>query len=313
MKVTVMSMWLNEEFMAPFFLKHYWWADEIFIILDTATCDRTESILRQYERVRLGSFSFQDGFDSSLRAAEFNRQSQLCNADWLIVVDADELVFPASYADPRDQLLGEKADVVFARMWQIFRAEGEAPLIPEIPPLLQRRHGDPNRNRGKNALYNKPCIFRPGRGIELSAGQHYFRAPVGTTVSRRQFYGSHWAFSDLDLAIHRQIVNGKERLSQAEIDHGLSKHWLTASEASIRQTTRLMEHSPLLLQPRWLMIVTEWLNRLMIIVLTGETSWRVSVSSHWYNGSQPDLFDVWADRRLYAGQALKALKKLIPT
>ena len=310
MKVVVMTMWLNEQFMAPFFLRHYNWADEIYIFLDADTVDNTEALATSDHRVTLCSITFPDGFDNEQRSLAFNRQARQCDADWLIVVDSDEFIFPPSYGDPREFLLRESADVVFARMWQVFQGADEGPLRLDLPPLFQRRYGDPNRTQGKNALYIKPCIFRPRKGIELSAGSHFFRAPVDTIVSRRQFYGVHWAFADVDEAVRRQIINGKLRLSQADINRGFASHLRTVNEESIRQTAHHMKNSPIVLRPRWFMILIEHLNRIMISILFQGDSWAVSDSNFWHNGSQPDLLDLWADRRRHFLAFVHSLKPM---
>lgn len=311
MKITVLTMWLNEEFLAPFFLRHYQWADEIHVILDSDTTDLTESIIRANPKVTVSFISFAEGFDNQIKADTFNSYARQSGADWLVVVDSDEFIFPPAYGDPLVQLLDTSADLVFARMWQVYRATGEVPLSPEIPPLFQRRHGDPNRTRGKNALYTKPCIYRPVAGVELSAGQHFFRAPVGTRISRFQFYGVHWSFADADQAVHRQILNGKLRISQADMSRNFNIHLASVTEDDIRRTSLRMQNSPLILRPQWMMILISWLNQLFILMLFRGRSWSVSNSSAWYNGRQPDILDVWADRHVYAARLYGAMKKLL--
>jgi hypothetical protein len=172
MKIALLTMWLNEEFLAPHFLRHYDWVDELHIVIDSASVDACEAIASADPRVRIGRVDFPDGFDNQRKANIFNDFTEACEADWVIVVDSDELVFHPSYGEPRRRLASETGDVVFARMWQTYAHRSEAPLRLDIPPLFQRRHGDPNRTQGKNRLYIKPCIFRPRKGIQLSVGNH---------------------------------------------------------------------------------------------------------------------------------------------
>ncbi len=40
-KISVISVWYNEEKLAPFFLEHYRFADAIHIAVDADTCDGT--------------------------------------------------------------------------------------------------------------------------------------------------------------------------------------------------------------------------------------------------------------------------------
>lgn len=307
MKIAILSMWLNEEFLARHFLAHYNWVDEINIFIDTATNDSTEQILADDPRTKIQRISFPSGFDNQLRADVFNEFARQSDADWLIIVDSDELIFHPCYDNPRKSLEKLDCDLIFSRMWQIYKHASEKPLTVAYPPLFQRKHGDPNRCRGTNRLYIKPCVLRPRRGIELSAGHHYFRAPVGTRIARWQLYGSHWAFADLDQAIHRQIENGKKRLGKADMEAGLANHLWNIDESKIRTRASRFETAPRLLRNRWQMYLADSCNTFIRKMLyESDQTWKVEEPEKWNDGSQFDIIDFWADRRIHASNARKA-------
>ena len=73
MKVEVITTYFKEEFLAPLFLLHYNWVDHINIITQ----------------------AFPDGkFNDHLKRDLINAAIYKSTADWVIVVDFDEFVFP---------------------------------------------------------------------------------------------------------------------------------------------------------------------------------------------------------------------------
>ena len=60
MRIELITMWYNEEFLAPFFLNHYSWVDKIHIILTPVPTDRTEAIAKRYPNVEIEYFWFPD-------------------------------------------------------------------------------------------------------------------------------------------------------------------------------------------------------------------------------------------------------------
>lgn len=45
MSIEIITMWYNEEALAPFFLKHYSWADKITLLYDEETSDKSLDII----------------------------------------------------------------------------------------------------------------------------------------------------------------------------------------------------------------------------------------------------------------------------
>lgn len=252
MNIQLITMWYNEEFLSRFFLNHYSWVDKIHIILDTDTNDRTEAIARQYSNVEIHYFQFPDMLDDIIKSAIISQKyAQLQDADYVIITDSDEFIFPY---DPnftvRQHLEQSNKDVYFVNLWQIYKHETDLPLDPVIPIYQQRRHGDPDMNKASNICYLKPIIARGGLDIFWGIGNHYivsqgFKLEWATHQHCRKFpltvaidkndmlQGSHWRLVDLEETIKRRVYNRRGRQSMVNLDRGLGAHDHKITEADI--------------------------------------------------------------------------------
>lgn len=77
----------EEENIGPCLDSVHDWADEV-VVLDSHSTDRTEEIARSYDKVRF----FQHPFDGHVE--QKNRALALCEAEWILSIDADERVGP---------------------------------------------------------------------------------------------------------------------------------------------------------------------------------------------------------------------------
>lgn len=222
-KISIITKWLNEEDLAPFFLQHYAWADKIIVLLDTRTDDRTEEIIAEYPNARIIPVDYPEGFNCIRAIGRINEVAGSLNTDWIICVDADEFIFPHGGGDVREELLGCD-DVVYADMWQVYRHKTEIDLDPTIPVMNARRFGDPDRDSMPNQLYKKPCIIRAGCGIEWEVGCHYFHSDHEISVSKTRFDGAHWAMADANIAIKRRKRFRREVLSRDDVERKFSSH-----------------------------------------------------------------------------------------
>lgn len=248
MKISIVTMWYNECFLAPFFLNHYNYADEINIILDSETNDNTIDICKKYNNTLIEEFSFTDGFDDQIKVEKFNQKVAELDSDWVFVVDADEFIFPPAYQDVKTYLKKISGNLIFARMWQIYCHKSDQKLDSKKNTIFQRRHGDPNRTKGINKLYNKPIIVRPEIGIRWFPGCHYYEENSNVKISRKKFYGSHWANVNIENSIERQIVGRKQRFSKRNIEAGLGIHLHDITEEKIREKHKQHLEDPVVLR-----------------------------------------------------------------
>jgi len=246
MKISVVSMWYNEAFLAPFFLKHYQYVDRIHILLDTDSDDRTKEICKHYSNVKIEDFTFPDMFDCILMVGKINDVVAGMDSDWVFAVDADELIFPPNGENPKEMLSRQGGNLLYVQMWQVYRHATDVDLDPEQPAIYQRRHGDSNITVGINNLYIKPIIIRPEIKIKWYPGCHEHEANERINVSPERFLGVHWAMADVEMAIERRIKGRKERHGKINLQYGMGIQDRFITEEIIREQCDGHLNDPLL-------------------------------------------------------------------
>ncbi len=246
MKTTILTMWYNEAFLAPFFLSHYAYADKIHILLDADTDDNTREICSRYGNVVVEDFTFPDMMDDEIKADKISAVARRSDADWLMAVDADEFIFPMGGEDPIAVLSRQTANLMYARMWQVYKYRAEDRLDPDKPAIFQRRHGDPNTSVGDNALYRKPIIVKPKVGIEWYVGCHEYAENANIVVSDEYFIGAHWAMADVEMAVRRYLLGRLNRQSENNLAKRFTIRPDRSTETQIRRECRRHDGDPLL-------------------------------------------------------------------
>jgi len=245
MLIKAVCMAYNEEFLMPFFLRHYRYLDEIRLVVDADTNDLTREIARQFGNVVMEEFQFPAGMDDILKRDKLTATARSMQTDWLYVLDADEFIFPPGLEDPRSFLARQTANVVVARMWQVFRHITDKPLDPMSEPIvLQRRHGDPNRDSPDNAQYQKPIVLKLPLDFRMCLGNHDITG-TGLVFAEEHFDGAHWAHADPKFVIERRIKNRRDRQSQRNLQLGLTSQHHHVTEEEIRSILNTNANRPL--------------------------------------------------------------------
>ena len=240
MSLEVITMWYNEAFLAPFFLKHYAWADRITLLYDVDTTDNTRDIVKKYPNVHIVPFSFPDMMDDELKRDIINKVYARSQCDWVLSVDADEFVFIKSddeFCYDLRQYIEENSryDLFFVTLFQIFHNTKDVDLDPDLPAVPQRRYGDPNISTGLNKLYNKPILVRSGLNIDWTPGCHAinidgvefsiessFPENIRISVAQQTILGAHWAMADPVFSVERRVKNRRMRQSQNNLEKGMT-------------------------------------------------------------------------------------------
>jgi|GEM_PF-1475543 len=231
-RLAVVSAWYNEELLAPLFLKHYYYADEIHIILDTATNDRTREILKADPRVIIHEQTYPpDGLDWTIKQKKIDEVYAQVDADWVFVVDADEFLYKKGVKDIKMFLSGQKGDIMWARLWQVYRHESEGDIDYTKPPLLQRRHGIPLEPESINyhlpdRAYLKPIVIRGKKDPQWICGCHLYRGKLEECTDIMD--GAHWHMADPVIAVRRRMQT-KARQGKRNLREGLGiqNHYIT--------------------------------------------------------------------------------------
>lgn len=238
LRIKAFTFFYNEEALIPFYLSHYWWVDEIHAVVSESS-DRTLELLQADPRVIIEGFEFPGGYDHACGTAKMNEiiSQKEGMFDWYMVPECDELVWPIGNpfcTQARLSLEGCGEEVLVAKMWQVYRNAGESDLDATMAPVaLQRRHGDSDRENGINALYRKPLLFRPNRGIQFNPGLHSILEESSHSRSIAHWDGVHWANADEKFCIERRIRNRRDHIKKSDLEAGMGAHNKDVDEASL--------------------------------------------------------------------------------
>jgi len=209
MRIEIITVWYNEEFLAPFFLNYYKYVDKIHVIIDVNTTDKSEKICSKYDNVQVIHWDHPDEYDVWGKTDILNSTINKLDCDWAYSVDVDEFFFPETKEDPRRFLKKQKEfNVIFVKFFKVYRHITEKDLDPSVPVLSQRQYGD-------SIIISKasinPRIVRPELGVKWTTACHNFESNDEIKISNKFFLCSHWRFADVDMAIKRIIYNRKDR------------------------------------------------------------------------------------------------------
>lgn len=133
------------------------WCDEV-IVVDQDSEDGTADICRSMG-ARVVTYP-RTGFVEAARAFGVKEASTQASADWLLILDADEMVRPALGRYLREAVDGAAAE-----------ADADVFLVPRANVIFGRR-----MDHGKNWPSRRPRFFRP-EAIEISERIHRGLAP----------------------------------------------------------------------------------------------------------------------------------------
>jgi hypothetical protein len=232
MKVHLATMWYNEEYLAPFFLKHYEWVDKITIFIDDATTDKTEEIVNSSTlNIDKKFIHFNDGVDEFLKIKTLTDEYSNSDADYFIIVDSDELLFHKELLDTKEEIQRLNQDIIFVPYYDVYQAaEGESDTLDvNVPIYEQREYGFI-----ANDLHIKPSIVKTGLNVSFSVGHHHIYIK-GVKVEKRidSFIGYHLAYFNLEFALERLLKNRKPRQSEFNIKNGINYHITNLTEEKI--------------------------------------------------------------------------------
>lgn len=235
--IHVITMWHNEEYLAPLFLNHYKRADKITVILDTNS-DNTPKWLRE-DKITVERFT-SAGLDDLQKAKFLSAVASMSDADVRIVVDSDEFIYPVT----EDEI--EEGKVYSVGFYEVFRHLQDKEIDRTQPPLQQRTHGNPQRGQSFGQdHFVKPIVFGKGVDVYLAPGNHYLLGDDFEIVDDH-FDGSHWAMADPAIAMNRRLKK-RLRMSQENYARGLTSHDWNITGDQILDDCQKMLQSPVVI------------------------------------------------------------------
>lgn len=201
MTIELITAFFNEEFLLPLFTLHYaHWVDRMTFITQKRDDHK---------------------FDDEDKMNWINEAISRSKADWVVLVDMDEFIYPMPYGcNPRTVLHQEKGSLIFSHMTRMWRHKTDADIDRTKPPVPQRLHGTPD--------HIKPAVFRP-RGITVGAGNHDIKC-THFLEHGRPWVGAHWANADACFWIERETRDRGPRLSDRNKQRGHGTHTLRTRE-----------------------------------------------------------------------------------
>ena len=205
MSIHVISAWYNEEYLAPFFLEHYRYADMVTVLVDDLTDDNTIEICKRYGvDVRMVRYSNDSSMDEWKKACMLSDLYRASGYEYVVNVDADEYVFGGR---------GEVEsgyDIRVVKLWQVYRHADEQDLDLRVSVREQRRHGV------YVWPYSKPVVVRTGQDLRWYSGNHSVRVNGHHEVWRHpeenvghygpEMTGAHWVMADPAFCIARRLT-----------------------------------------------------------------------------------------------------------
>ena len=201
MKIHIYSIMRNEEFLLPYFLRHYsTFADKIFIIDDHST-DRTAEIAKANPKVELIPFPFERGLneDDFSRCFEgsYRKYSQGI-ADWVMCVDGDEFVYTNNIYKNLDKHRHLGTGVLRCTAYTMVSEK-----LPSGNGQIYEESFMGARCRG----FDKPIIFNPTIEIRFGDGRHKIKVPPGIEIKKSHFLLLHYRYLSESFFLERSKMD----------------------------------------------------------------------------------------------------------
>jgi hypothetical protein len=232
--VTVLTWMRNEVDMAPFFLRHYAFADRI-IAWDNESTDGTRDVLRSDPRVEVRDWVTGGVMDDTELTRMKNEEYRKTGPGWKMVVDADEFLW---HPDIRGLLA--KYDDEGVTMPRVEGFDMVSQSMPEDDGLSQitefEKIGCPN------TLYNKFCVFRECVDVAYWHGAHRLMSTRWAVFSEKtELKLLHYRYMSIDRTARKAMeykqspgnVAGEMGLDNCNVEMQLER-WRSRWESRVR-------------------------------------------------------------------------------
>lgn len=160
MSLHVYSIMWNEEFLLPYFLKHYEKvADKIFIIDDHST-DKTAKIAKAHPKVVYSQYAF-DGLNETEFSGTLESFYKSNPSDWAVCVDGDEFIHGL---DKGLEVYGDSSDKHMVWQTKGYMMVGETGRLEDCRKVRMKS-------------FDKPVVFDASLDIRFGDGRHTVNLP----------------------------------------------------------------------------------------------------------------------------------------
>jgi glycosyltransferase involved in cell wall biosynthesis len=208
-RVHVYTVCWNEERFLPYFLRHYATFAERITVFDNMSDDRSAEIVRGFPGATLQTFdtggTFRDDVHRDIKNNAWKQSRG--QADWVICVDTDELLWHPRLADYLASCKKRSITIMVPTGYE---------MLAEAFPTTAGQVYDEVKHGALNVEYSKPCIFNPDAIAEINyiPGAHKAQ-PVGLVIAETQSELKllHFRFLGVDYTLERFAAK-RARLSE---------------------------------------------------------------------------------------------------
>ncbi len=218
MRIHLYAMCWNEEFVLPYFLRHYSRFCEKMVFFDNESTNRSVDIIKSFPGAQVRSWSSGNQLNDQMHLDIKNsayRESRGA-ADWVIVCDTDEFLYHPRLVDTlrRYQRWGINYPKVAG-----FDMVPDAVPAPDADLPLTYRDGVPT------VWMNKHIVFSPQLDMAFHPGSHTAERPKGARSSlTRSLKLLHYKMINRDYFLGRDELMAS-RLSELNRSKGWGVHY----------------------------------------------------------------------------------------
>ena len=224
MKIDVYTICWNEEIRLPYFFKHYEKFANKLVVFDNESSDSSPKLVNEHPKGVLKSYSTNGTIrDDVYLQIKNNVWKTDKTADWVIVVDVDELVYAKDIIAELEKADKEGYTIIEPKGYKFYSEKTpttEGQIYDEVV-------------MGKECA-SKFCCFKPSEVEEINflPGCHNAQPRGNIKVLKSEnIYFLHFHFIGKEF-VDKRRDQYKERLSQWNIQNKLGDHYLKGSEGN---------------------------------------------------------------------------------
>lgn len=212
MKIDAYIICWNEDKILPFTLDHYTkYCNKVYLV-DNMSDDSSREIASRYKNVQILEWSYPDNKINDLILARLKSivyTNSIGQADWVIVVDADELVY--NLESLKDIPKGS-----------IPKIEGAQMMCEEFPKYTGESIFDLVKTGFYDKDFCKQAVFPPESGLQFGVGGHSANIQPNVDSNLKLL---HYKYLGRDY-IKWKNKRSAERLSDTNKNYGFGTHYL---------------------------------------------------------------------------------------
>jgi glycosyltransferase involved in cell wall biosynthesis len=188
--IHVYSIVHNEEFLLPYFLRHYEkFVDKIFIIDDHSE-DKTAEIAKTHPKVRYLEYPYWGRFEDDINCTyESLYKTFSTKADWVMLPDTDEFIYHPLLLE----VLQQYSEFISVHSG-LLKTVGYT-MVSDHKPTTKGQIYDEIKTGVRTKTWDKPIIFSPLADVKLGDGRHTAEPdPVQTDIKllHYRYLGKDW-------------------------------------------------------------------------------------------------------------------------